>query len=202
MAQILKFYDEKHIYELDGEQIPSVSEISRFVSREVYGDIVQYTLDHAAERGSKVHKQCEILDKYGECECDGEIAPYIQAYIKFLEDYKPEWVAIEKPLACKDRGFAGTLDRAGRLKDGRFAIVDLKSSSVVQKVLAQIQLNGYKELWETNEEPRVDVLIILHLRKDGTYKVHEIPIDSMLFEACLALHNATKKKKRGKKKDE
>ena len=202
MAQILKFYDEKHIYELDGEQIPSVSEISRFVSREVYGDIAQYTLDHAADRGSKVHKQCELLDKYGECECDSEIAPYIKAYIKFLEENQPEWVAIEKPLACKEKGYAGTLDRVGRLKDGRFAIVDLKSSSVVQEVLAQIQMNGYKGLWEANEEQKVDVLIILHLRKDETYKPHEIPMDGTLFEACLDLHNATKKKKRGKKKDE
>lgn len=202
MAQILKFYDEKHIYELDGEQIPSVSELSRFASREIYGDIAQYTLDHAADRGSKVHKQCELLDKYGEFECSSDIAPYIRAYIKFLEDYKPEWVAIEKPLACKDAGFAGTLDRVGKVKDKGNAIVDIKSSSVVQKVLANIQLNGYKILWENNENPEIDTLLILHLRKDETYKLIEIPIDTTLFESCLNLHNALKKKKRGKKKDE
>ena len=62
----LIFYDKEHEYELNGEIVPSVSELSRFASREIYGDVNQYILDNAADRGTKVHKQCELLDKYRE----------------------------------------------------------------------------------------------------------------------------------------
>ena len=200
MANILKFFDERHTYELNGELVPSVSELSRFASREVYGDISQYTLDNAADRGSKVHKACENLDRYGDCEVDDGIAPYIKAYLAFHEEHQPEWVAIEKPLASEAMKFAGTLDRVGKIKgvDG-LVIVDLKSSSVVQKVLALIQLNGYKKLYEENFGEEIKKLYILHLQKDERYKLIEFPMDDTLFMACWHLHQAFKKKPRKKK---
>ena len=71
----LIFYDEGHEYQVDGERVPSVSEVLRFISREVYGDVNQYTLDNAADRGTRIHKACELLDKYGKVECDEDIAP-------------------------------------------------------------------------------------------------------------------------------
>lgn len=206
MAQILKFFDERHLYELDGEQIPSVSEITRFASREVYGEISQFTLDNAADRGSKVHKACQLIDLTGECEVTEDIAPYVQNYLQFLKDYRPEWEAVEKAMASTTHKFAGTLDRVGRLNTGKFAIVDLKSSSVVQKILAQIQLNGYKINWEENFPALpIDALYILHLTKEPStpkkkgYKLIEFPIDDTLFMSCLNLHRAFEKKPRKKK---
>ena len=200
MAQILKFFEQEHEYQLNGEEIPSVSEISRFASREVYGEVTQYVLDNAAERGTKVHKATELIDKYGECEVDEGISPYIQAYIKFLKEYEPKYSVIEKAYASATQKYAGTLDRVCTLKkyDGN-VIIDIKSSSVVQKVLAQIQLNGYKGLYEENEGKEISHLLILHLKNDGTFRLIEIPIDNTLFQSCLNLHNALKKKKRGKK---
>lgn len=52
MAKLI-FYDEGHTCKLDGETIPSVSELTRFISREVYGTVSQSTLDNAAARGTK-----------------------------------------------------------------------------------------------------------------------------------------------------
>lgn len=206
MAQILKFFDERHLYELDGEQIPSVSEISRFASREIYGDISQFRLDNAADRGTKVHKACQLIDLTGECEVAEDIAPYVQNYLQFLKDYRPEWEAVEKAMASERLKFAGTLDRVGKLNNGKFAIVDIKSSSVVQKVLAQIQLNGYKINFEENRpDMPVDALYILHLTKEPTtpkkkgYKLIEFPIDDTLFMSCLNLQRAFEKKSRKKK---
>ena len=51
IAQLI-FFEKGHIYEMDGEQLPSVSELTRFISREVYGDVAQFRLDNAAERGA------------------------------------------------------------------------------------------------------------------------------------------------------
>lgn len=200
MAQILKFYDERHRYTLNDEEIPSVSEISRFASREIYGDITQYTLDNACSRGSAVHKYTEILDKYGECEAGEDVIPYITAYIQFRKDYGiSEYEAIEKSLASSTMKYAGTLDRVGVI-DGKRAILDIKTSAVVQKPLAMIQLNGYKKLWEENNSDKpIEALYILHLKKDGRYKLLPFEMDDTLFMACYRLHQALKKKTKERK---
>lgn len=217
----LCFFDKEHQYTLNDEEIPSVSEISRFVSREVYGDINQFTLDNAANRGSNVHKSTEVLDKYNEVECDPSIEQYIRAYIQFRKDYGiNEYVAIEKPLASEKMRFAGTIDRIATItesfakkykeqtkvdisdKIGKLAIIDLKSSAVVQKVLGAIQLNGYDILVEENKLGEVGLLAICHLEKDGKYKIHNFDIDDTLFMSCYNLHKATEKKKKIKKGDQ
>jgi len=219
----LIFYDDDHKYEVDGEELPSVSEISRFASREVYGDISQYKLDNAAQRGSAVHKATEVLDKYKECEVTEDIENYLRAYVKFKKDFSVgDYAYIEKPLASQKLKFAGTIDRilpitkefAEIVKKecdydiskqvGKLAIIDLKSSSVVQKVLAKIQLNGYLKLVEENELGNVGALFILHLNKDQKYKLIPFDIDDTLFMSCLYLHNEfrPKRKKKGDKNGE
>lgn len=236
MARLI-FFDDTHTYTVDGEEFPSVSEISRFASREVYGEVSQFNLDNACSRGSAVHKATEILDKYGKCECDEDIAPYIQAYVQFRKDFGiKDYAYIEKALAHEGLKYAGTLDRihiidekfaeavaekcnsfvfidgdgkVHKLKGkqtewaknciGKLAIIDLKSSSVVQNVLALIQLNGYKLSVEQNGLGEVGALFILHLEKDGNYKLIGFEINPDLFMACLTLHKALQKKKRVKK---
>ena len=214
----LVFYDDKHIYELDGEEVPSGSELARFASREIYGSVSQYNLDNASERGTAVHKATEVLDKYEEVECQPNIEPYIRAYIKFRKDYGiKEYVAIEKKLASSKMRFAGTIDRVVKITEqfasefksqtkidvshliGKIAIIDIKSSAVVQKVLAQIQLNGYEKLATENRLGEVGLLMIVHLNKDGKYKVHNFEIDDTLFMSCYNLHMALGKKKKTKK---
>lgn len=234
MAKLI-FYDNEHIYEVDGEEYPSVSEISRFASREIYGEVNQFNLDNACNRGSAVHKATEILDKYGSVECAEDIENYIRAYVSFRKDFGvKDYAYIEKPLANEKDKYAGTIDRIYKIdetfissvkdlccetivigENGKvekrkdkvdlslmkdsFAIIDIKSSSVVQNVLALIQLNAYKQSVEVNELGIVGALFILHLDKDGTYKLINVEINDELFKACLTLHNALKKKKRIKK---
>ena len=100
MAQLL-FYEQGHVYEVDGVKLPSVSEIIRFLSREEYSDINQYTLDNAAERGTAIHKATEAIDKYGKVEIEDGYVPYLQAYIKFLKEHNVNWVDIEKSMYHK-----------------------------------------------------------------------------------------------------
>lgn len=190
----LVFYDTGHRYELDGEEIPSVSELTRFISREIYGTVTQYTLDAAAERGSKVHKLCEALDKYGSVECPEDVSAYVMAYLKFIKEKAPHWEEIEKPHFHPDRLYAGTLDRVGYV-DGLRCILDIKTSASIQKPLYTAQLNLYRKMLPV----AVDKLFILHLHKDATYKLVELPISDDLPDACITLHQALKKKPRKKK---
>ena len=202
MAQLL-FFDDKHEYVLDGELIPSVSELARFCSREIYSNINQYTLDNACDRGTKVHKACENIDLFGECEVDAEISGYVNAYVQFRKDYKikkDNIVLIEKSLAHNEMRFAGTIDRVFKI-DSKTIIVDLKSSSVVKKILAKIQLNGYEKLYFYNYNEPIDELWILQLKADGTYSVIKIAKDDTLFMACYNIDKEFRSSKRKKKKE-
>lgn len=193
MAQLL-FFDEGHKYTLDGEELPSVSEITRFISREIYGDVGQFNLDRAADRGTAVHKATELLDKYGTAEIDEDISPYLKAYIAFRKEHKCEWQKIEYATHHPENLYAGTLDRVGTV-DGKLVVLDIKTSSTIQKPLYTAQLNLYRKMLP---DP-IEQLVILHLKKDGTYKLIDIPIDDTLADACITMHEALKKKKRSKK---
>lgn len=189
MAQLL-FYDKDHVYELDGIKIPSVSEVIRFISRETYGDINQFVLDNAAERGKSVHKACEQIIKFGKSEVEEHLIGYVNSFISFIKDNQAEFMLCEKAIACTD--YAGTIDLYG-IVNGKKTIVDLKTVSAVHKTLVKAQLNGYKHLMEVNGF-KVERLICLQLIKDGKYRKYDIAIDSTEFDSCLALHKALSKK--------
>lgn len=190
---MLNFYDKGHIYELDGKIIPSVSEILRFLSREIYDGINNFILDQAAERGAVVHLAAQRMDETGECDIEPSYAGYIEAYARFLREHDVLWELIEKPLADARKGFAGTIDRRGWI-DGEYCTADLKTNSVVKKTLVKAQLNGYELLCCANKLRGSQRLYCLQLMADGKYRLYSVKHDPTEFLSCLALHNALKKK--------
>lgn len=203
MGQLI-FYDDAHKYQLDGVELPSVSKVTRFISREVYGDVNQYVLDNACARGTKVHKATELLDKYGKVECDEETVPYVQAYIKWRKDFgidSDKISEIESAYGNAELGYAGTIDRVFYV-DGEYWLVDIKTSSTPQKRIWDACLNGYKMLWEKeNPDKKISKMFDLHLKKDGTYKPLDVPDDPEPFLACLTLEKLMQKKRKTKKGD-
>lgn len=195
----LVFFDQSHTYEVDGEPVPSVSEVTRFMSREIYGDITQFQLDNAAERGTAVHKALEVLDKYSEVEASEDIVPYIKAYLAFRKDHPTEWKKIEYAVCHPDKLYAGTLDRYGTV-DGIPTLLDFKTTSSIDPAhrhLYTAAQNLYRRALP--DDMPVEQILILQLKKDGTYKLFNLDIDDKLADACLALHLALKKKKRKRK---
>lgn len=73
----------------------------------------QYALDHAADRGTSVHKATENIDRYGSADIDDEYAGYVQAYVSFLREHDVIWSDIEKPMYHPVKHYAGTIDRFG-----------------------------------------------------------------------------------------
>lgn len=200
MAKLL-FYDPTHTYTLDGEEIPSVSELTRFISREIYNDVQQFTLDQAASRGTAIHKATEVLDKYGQVECSDDIVEYLKAYLSFRKEHSVEWEKIEWAVAHPSGEYAGTLDRYGTV-DGKRTLADIKTIYTMgpgHRKLYEACLNLYRMAIE--EAHPVERLVLIWLKKDGTYKLVDLPMDNTLAEACLALHRALKKKKRKKKEE-
>ena len=199
MCARLMFYAENHEYTVDNQPLPSVSELTRFISRELYSDINQGVLDRAADRGTRVHKVTEALDKYGEAEADDDILPYLQAYVEFRKKHPAEWTHIEKAMYHPELMYAGCLDRIGTV-DGEPAIVDIKTTSQIHTVAVTAQLTLYKRMAEANGIP-VSKLYVLQLKKDGKFTLRFVEPDEELADACLILHRRLEKKKRNYKQN-
>lgn len=190
----LIFYEKSHIYMLDGERLPCVSDLCRFLHKEIYKDAPIWQIEAAADRGTAVHKATEELDKTGTAEISEDYAPYLEAYAAFLREHEVEWELIEHPDYHPVHGYAGTIDRYGTV-DGYHTLVDIKTTYTVYKPLCSASLNLYRLILEARQKA-VERLLIIHLKKDGTYKLIKFEFDDAVPMALLTLHNVLKKKRR------
>ena len=192
---ILQFFDKGHIYMLDGERIPCVSDLCRFLHREIYKDAPLWQMEAAADRGTKVHAATEALDRTGRAEVEDEYLPYLQAYALFRQEHDVQWELIEHPDYHPAHRYAGTIDRYGMV-DGFKTLLDIKTTYRVYKPLCSASLNLYRLMLEARGKS-VERLLILHLKKDGTYKLIKFVADDSVPMALLTLHttmNAGKRK--------
>lgn len=185
---ILQFFDKGHVYMLDGERIPCVSDLCRFLHREIYKDAPVWQLDAAADRGTKVHAATETLDMAGRAEIEEEYLPYLQAYALFQQEHEVTWELIEHPDYHPVHRYAGTVDRYGMV-DGYRTLLDIKTTYRVYKPLCSASLNLYRLILEARQKA-VDRLLILHLKKDGTYKLIRFDADDSVPMALITLHTA------------
>jgi hypothetical protein len=190
----LEFYDKSHVYELDGERIPCVSDLCRFLHKEIYKDAPLWQMEAAADRGTKVHAATEALDKTGRAEIEDSYLPYLQAYAQFRQEHEVQWELIEYADYHPELMYAGTIDRYG-IVDGYRTLADLKTTYRVYKPLCGASLNLYRLILEARQKT-VERLMVIHLKKDGTYKLVNIPIDGAVAMALITLHNALKTRRK------
>ena len=190
----LEFYDKSHVYELDGERIPCVSDLCRFLHKEIYKDAPLWQMEAAADRGTKVHAATEALDREGRAEIEDSYLPYLQAYAQFRQEHEVQWELIEYADYHPELMYAGTIDRYG-IVDGYRTLADLKTTYRVYKPLCGASLNLYRLILEARQKA-VERLVIIHLKKDGTYKLVNIPIDGAVAMALITLHNALKTRRK------
>ena len=175
-TKALEFNDDKHEYRVNGNVIPSVTELCGPLTYSKYR-VDNAVVEQAAFRGSMVHELTALWDR-GDLEEDSVMAAdvglYLMAWIQFCRDYQPKWQYIELPLAC--RTYAGTIDRIGEI-DGKLVVVDIKTTSSMDranKIALSMQLFGYWDLCINND---IDSNYIhslgVQLKKDGTYSVIE-----------------------------
>lgn len=193
----LIFYEKNHIYMLDGQRLPCVSDLCRFLHKEIYKDAPLWQMEAAADRGTSVHRATELLDKTGTAEISEEYAPYLEAYAAFRREHDVEWELIEHPDHHPVHGYAGTIDRFGKV-DGFATLLDIKTTWKVHKPLCSASLNLYRMILEFRERA-VERLLILHLKKDGTYKLIKFVADDSVPMALITLHTAMKVGNRNEK---
>ena len=191
--QKITFDAENHQYYIDGVEVPSVTTVCRFLAYDQKSD-KPWLARVAADRGTRIHAACAMID-YGEKpEEDFETAGYLKAYRRFLKDYRPDWEGIEYTVGDAQLGLAGTIDRFGTLYDGRTCILDIKTGSQLHDAPLRAQLTGYKRLLALGRDFYPKYLYALQLSKDGTYTMVDVRQDDELLNACMFIHNAVRRK--------
>lgn len=180
------FDEENHIYRLGGVPVVSITQVLELTG---WVDKTWFT-EESRIRGTAVHLACQFLNE-GTLDKDSvspAILGYVEAYEKFLEDYKIELIKFEHRIVSTLYMFAGTLDIAARTKTG-LAIIDIKTGepgesaklqTAAQGILAREQIPGF------DSEPFDR--FALRLSKTGKYSLiqHDDVTDLKFFMDSLA----------------
>lgn len=180
----LEYIDEEHIYLVDGQLVPSITEIVRSAEPDKYKAVAPDVLARAAEKGTAVHKAIEEYVTEG-FECD---LPELRGF-KFLQKhYRFKPVRAEVPVIlfrrCRENSTdepiaAGRLDLVLENTDGLLGLADIKRTSALDKNYLAYQLNLYRLAYEQTYGGQIDFLAGLHLRED-VRKYVPIPLVPML----------------------
>ena len=198
----VQFDEATHTYTLDGKELPSVTHIIRYLAVDKAKNADQNMALMARERGSAVHEATVMYDYSGEIPDDfpAEYAPYLEAYVQFVRDYKPGWELIEHQMGNATLGFAGTLDRFGVI-DGKLCILDIKTSYKVDIPSLSAQLTAYHDLLLNEQFERLENANIRHLglqlMRTGKYRLYETDCEkgSDLFYSCRRIYQTTERMK-------
>ena len=193
--QKITFDAENHQYYIDGVEVPSVTTVCRFLAYDQKSD-KPWLARVAADRGTRIHAACAMIDYGEEPEETDDISGYLKAYRRFLKDYRPDWEGIEYIAGDTILGVAGTVDRFGTLYDGRSCILDIKTGAQLHDAPLRGQLTGYRRLLAIDRGFYPDFLYALQLSKDGTYQLREVRQDDELLDACLFINKALERKKK------
>lgn len=192
----LTFDGGKHYYRLNGRYIPSVTTVMRPLSADIYKDIDQAVLDAAAARGTAVHERIENYIKFGLVE-DGAYQGYFDAFMNWTDFYEPEFVNSEYRAYHPLLRYAGTTDCLCYI-NGRLAIVDFKTTSVMYEHLVKVQLEAYSRALIELGIP-VELAGAVQMRPDGTYNFTHIKVGNSeiwgVFTALLTVHQYIQKNK-------
>lgn len=184
---VLTFDEPTHVYELDGRQIPSVTQVLEpFSGMEFVDPII---LKAASDFGTNVHIACDLFNN--ECldwdQLDPALVPYVEAWDKCLRDtgavvLKSEMRVFSSRLKC-----AGTLDDVVYLRNGE-CMYDIKSTAGVPRTVGP-QTAAYAEFYKEMTGKRIKRRYCCHLKPDGRYALVELKehSDWPIFQACLTL---------------
>lgn len=183
----LTFDQERHEYRWNGAVVPSVTQV--LAPLYDFGGIPRDVLARKASIGTATHLACELIDQGQELDpesIDPAVAPYVDAYRRFLDESKPTVIACEQRVFHPMLRYAGTLDRVYEI-DGRRLLVDLKTTAEIHAAVG-VQLAGYLGTWQ-ELKPSME-RAALQLRNDGTYRLVTFSDqgDWPLFLSLLNLH--------------
>lgn len=180
-TETLEFFDNGHLYLVDGIIVPSVTQIMNVRFGAAYASVPADVLKRAAERGMMIHEQIDHFVKTGEAN------QYSMLFSDCLEKSDLFAVDSEIPVILHENGTAiaaGRLDlliaRSGDMgiASGDMGIADIKTTKKLNTEYLKYQLNLYRIAFMQCYNQNISFLGGIHLREKATYT--EIPID----DAC------------------
>lgn len=175
---MITFDPATHTYTIDGQPVPSVTQILADMG---FIDTAFFT-EYGRQRGTFVHQIIgwSITGEIDESTIDPELQGYLDAWGSFCANTGFVSTSTEKPLGSVLHRFCGTPDHIGML-NGREAVVDAKTGVIAPWV--GIQLAGYEILYGMPLKR-----FALALKEDGKYSLKEFTDrqDRGIFLAALA----------------
>lgn len=180
-GNVLEYFDDEHVYLVDGIIVPSITQILKYKFGGKYNGVSKSVLQKASEKGTMVHEAIEKYCKYG-YESD---LPELRNF-KFLQRaYKFDVIENEVPVILS---FDGKPVSSGRLDlviekigedgvlHGERGIADIKRTSTLDKEYLAYQLNLYRIAYQQCYGMKIDFLKGIHLREEKR-KYVDIPIN-------------------------
>lgn len=188
------FNNEDHTYRLGNKMLHGITGmIKNQLFPDKYKDIPTFVLQRAAERGSRVHEQCQFVDETGMEPDSMEAKNYLferenAGYVSVANEY----------TVSDDEYFASNIDCVW-MKGDSIALADIKTTSSLDEEYLSWQLSIYaylfemqnpllevdklygvwlrgdiSELVEINRKPNEDVIRLLECERNGEKFLHSI----------------------------
>lgn len=171
--------DDAHRYWLAGQTPRELVGVSAVLHDARFIDGDHFT-DYHRDRGSIVHAITEKVDAgdlswHGWCAADPVFTGYGDSYERLLEEHRPVWFLSEQIVFDPPLGYAGTLDRFGRLDAQTLAVVDFKSGGTM--AAHKVQTAAYRRcipkdwpaLLQVVAEPEQTIRrFTIELQRDGS----------------------------------
>ena len=194
----LVFCEENHTYWLGKNKLPSVTTVMNPLSFATYDGVDKEVIAKAAKKGTSVHQTIENYVCFGIEDVNPEYRAYFDAFLAFWDEIHPIPIAAEIKLYHKFLMYAGTGDLLCEI-GGKTVLVDYKTTSQLNPMLTRVQLEAYDKAIESHGL-KVDGKAILHLRKDGTYRLEWHQMDDTeawtVFGALLTVSQYMSKYKK------
>jgi hypothetical protein len=117
----LTFDEPTHAYEIDGEPVPSVTQVLNAVMPGWQAG------EWYLQRGQAVHACAAMIARRQKFDHDSAITGQVTACYRFFRELNPTVIAVERRVASARYGYAGTLDLLCELQ-GRLCVLDYKAS--------------------------------------------------------------------------
>jgi hypothetical protein len=190
MASALTFDEATHSYTLDGNRVPSVTQVLNVL--EDWEGVPPDRLEAARLFGQRVHEACALLVR-GVLDWDSlnaALVPYVEGARNFLRMSGAVVIASELRLGNSRHRYAGTLDLMVEWRGQ--CLADFKSGVVPRTVGPQTAAysESYREHYQ--QRPKRRYCIQLNPEAPHGYRVHELknPSDFSLFLSCLNVWRA------------
>lgn len=171
---------------------PWPDKLSRTKLAELLKGIHYEDRDQAAKRGTEVHALAERLARGEEVDVPEPLTGHVDAYLAFLDDWRPTDAHLEVTVASVKHRYSGTLDMIATLPGLGRCLLDIKTSRSGPFGEVALQLAGYRYAefavidGETVPMPDIDWCGVIWVRADDydLYPFEAGPAEFRTFLYC------------------